>query len=153
MHTLTGRIPLWKECLKYWKERPLLGFGYNSFWTPATIVQLSSAVGWSIGIGLSTYMDLALGLGIPGLSLYVFILALGIRKSVIFYRLSGDVGFAFSYSLLIWICIHMLTESFTFSIASFVSLIVLAKFGFTNVCPISKGDFYVSSDGVFRGFY
>ena len=44
--TLTGRIPLWQECIRYSRKRPLFGYGYNAFSSPSNLLGISDASGW-----------------------------------------------------------------------------------------------------------
>ncbi len=44
--TLTGRIPLWEECLRSLQKRPLCGYGYNAFLSPANLQHLGVSEGW-----------------------------------------------------------------------------------------------------------
>ena len=53
--TLTGRTELWQTLLQYVYERPLLGFGYGSFWTPQRLEVLTQREGWVFGSAHSEY--------------------------------------------------------------------------------------------------
>src|SRR3546814_8434536 len=40
--SLTGRVPLWGVLIEHYvSERPLLGYGFQGFWTPRHIVEVS----------------------------------------------------------------------------------------------------------------
>lgn len=94
--TLTGRTTLWTESIKAIAERPLLGWGYSSFWT-----------GWfgpnhDVWTALGTFrsphshnglIDVVLDLGIVGGLLYSTVLARGLVRAVRFCRIhTGVVG-------------------------------------------------------------
>ncbi|CCO47282.1 putative Lipid A core-O-antigen ligase and related enzyme [Vibrio nigripulchritudo SOn1] len=70
--TLTGRTGLWEVLFGLIFERPLFGYGIGVFSRPEIMYQYSSAFGWAAKTTHSSYMDLALGIGIPG-SIAVFI--------------------------------------------------------------------------------
>ncbi len=44
--SLTGRVPLWEELLGYVQYRPLVGYGFNSFWTSERIAEISHSQEW-----------------------------------------------------------------------------------------------------------
>jgi O-antigen ligase len=73
--TLTGRIPLWIECLHAIAQRPILGYGYGAFWNPDSawgqyIWQMTTWVAPSAHNG---FLQLLLDLGAVGLALYSII--------------------------------------------------------------------------------
>lgn len=117
--TLTGRTPIWEESLKYIESRPLLGHGFNSFWTARHINLFSYMEGWSIPNAHSAYIDLLLALGLVGLLAYLLVLSLGIRKAHVLYKENRSSGHGFIYMMLFFSILHGLTES---GIAEFSSL-------------------------------
>ncbi len=68
--TLTGRVDLWKTCLDYAYEHPILGYGFGGFWSPKRIEDISEEQQWPINQAHSAYMEEALDLGFPGAVLY-----------------------------------------------------------------------------------
>lgn len=67
--SLDGRVQLWTALTPYFHQRPLSGFGYGAFWTPQRISDISASQGWGIGEAHSSYIELLLALGVPGLLL------------------------------------------------------------------------------------
>lgn len=138
--TLTDRIPLWKECLDYVAKEPLLGYGFNSFWTPEHILKVAGAQtleypgeqGWGASGACSSYIDLLLGVGIIGMVVYVMILIVGITRSFKNYKLSRDSTYAYLVALLIFCMLCGLLESgFVESgLVTFLYWIALVKIGF-----------------------
>jgi O-antigen ligase len=118
-YTLTGRVPLWEECLKYVKRRPLLGYGYGSFWTPRHIREITDAQvrenlaeqAWGISGACSVYIEFLLGLGIVGLVAYVLILIVGIIRSFVYYKAFLNADYAFLWVLLMFCMLDGLLES------------------------------------------
>src|SRR3546814_10899570 len=50
--SLTGRVPLWSVLIEHYvSDRPLLGHGFQGFWTPRHIVEVSAYQDWAIEIG------------------------------------------------------------------------------------------------------
>ncbi len=80
--SLTGRLPLWQELLPSVLARPFTGYGFGAFWSPERILTLADSQGWTISHAHSDYLDLLLGLGIPGLLAYAATLAAGIGAAL-----------------------------------------------------------------------
>jgi len=75
--TLTGRTDIWKFALGHLtndETRLLIGFGYDTFWTPEMARAVSKFVQFKISEGHSAYIDATLETGLIGASLYVFCL-------------------------------------------------------------------------------
>ena len=49
--SLTGRMPIWTELMRYVDRRPLTGYGYESFWTAENIEDLSGYDGMAFPPG------------------------------------------------------------------------------------------------------
>lgn len=134
--TLTGRTPVWYECFLYIAKRPLLGYGYDCFWTPQRVVEITSAISDSTAVGwaFNSYIDLALGVGVVGAGAYVLMLGLAIKKSIFLFKTSHNPDYAFVCSLLIFYCIVMLTEGIASAptMTQFTVLALLAHLGFVN---------------------
>jgi O-antigen ligase len=72
--TLTGRTEIWAPLGFSIMKRPLLGYGYSTFWTgidgESGLVALS--VGWVASYAHNGYLEVALQLGLVGLGFIVF---------------------------------------------------------------------------------
>jgi O-antigen ligase len=79
-------MPVWEECLTYVNRRPLLGYGFFSFWTPDRILRISDEAGWGVPGAHNGYFEIVLSLGIVGGAVYVAILLLAMRRSLQLYR-------------------------------------------------------------------
>ena len=132
VNTLTGRIPLWKDCMEYFAQRPFIGYGYGSFWTPRHIHELSYMHGREVGEGHSTYLELLLNLGSIGMISFVLIFILGVIKSFKHLKVSGNIEYAFLCSLLVFCLLDGLLESATFqpNFITFISMVALAHLAF-----------------------
>ncbi|MCR9200732.1 MAG: O-antigen ligase family protein [Planctomycetaceae bacterium] len=75
---LNGRLPIWEICVQRMGSRLPVGFGYDGFWTPERIEDVSWELGWSISSAHSEYIEIVLGLGVVGLALYVLTQTLAI---------------------------------------------------------------------------
>lgn len=83
--SLTGRTLLWSSAIQMIEQRPLLGYGYSSFWLGAQSAAgiIWQAVGWDPGHAHNGFVDLTLDLGLLGLCLYL------IHYSISFFRALG----------------------------------------------------------------
>lgn len=109
--SLNGRIPLWTELGEYVTQRPWLGYGYKSFWTPDRIVEISHNQQWSIMAAHNGYLEMALNIGIVGALLFVGLLGAAFVKAAGIYRRSKTVGAAFATAVLGWLGVNMIMES------------------------------------------
>ena len=133
-YTLTGRIPLWKECLSYIAKRPFIGYGYGGFWTPKHIYEISVSHGWVPGSAHCAYIDLILALGLVGMVSYVLILVFGMRRSFVYHRTFPNSGYAFFGSLLGFCALLSLLSSDIVDpmLWTFLTMVVLAHLGFQH---------------------
>jgi exopolysaccharide production protein ExoQ len=71
--SLTGRMPLWIESVKAIRMRPLLGYGYITFWDPESVRTryIWQVIGWPAPGSHDGYLDLMLGVGVIGAGYYV----------------------------------------------------------------------------------
>jgi O-antigen ligase len=130
--SLMGRVPLWKECLAYVARRPLLGYGYGSFWTPRKVLEISSRQEWGAAEAHSGYLELALGLGLVGMISYILILVNGIHRAFALHRMARNTGYGFLGLLLVFCGIEGLMESVVVlpSLLAFFSTVAFARLGF-----------------------
>ncbi|GJD20059.1 O-antigen polymerase [Rivularia sp. IAM M-261] len=72
--TLTGRTPMWGIALTRLMDRPLLGFGRGAFWAPGSPYALEAGKAVAVGFvpphGHNGFIDLALDVGLIGISLF-----------------------------------------------------------------------------------
>ena len=108
--TLTGRVDLWKTCLEYAQERPLLGFGFGGFWSAKHIESISAEQKWPINQSHSAYIDQLLALGFPGALLHILTIVVPLFICTArFFR--GEDQFGVWAALLVFVSIHSFTEA------------------------------------------
>ena len=129
--TLTGRTLIWETCLDYARNRLLLGYGYESFWSPERIVDISQRNQWPINQAHSTYVELLLGTGIVGLATYVVMFLLALSASLRQFFRRGAVEYLGIASLLIFNLAQGLSESITIMpmIGGAVTMLLVSKLG------------------------
>lgn len=131
--SLTGRTDLWHELLSNdFPKSPLLGYGFNSFWTVENVERVGRAVNFRATTAHSAYVDALIGLGPLGLAAYLFAYLFGIRRCVVYFNATRDPVHLFFGSILVYVLLHGTTESgFLFAgITTFVAMAILAKLGF-----------------------
>jgi O-antigen ligase len=126
--TLSGRTDIWSYALRHALERPVLGYGYNGFWSPRHTAEVSAAVDWKISEGHSAYLDTLLTLGAVGLMLFAALLAIGLVAALREFRFTRDGATAAAAGLLLFGALDAVLESAMVlpNLLSFTTLAVLA---------------------------
>jgi exopolysaccharide production protein ExoQ len=102
--TLTGRVPLWAIVWEYGMKQPWLGHGFAAFWVdwaPAAQA-IRAKIRWSTAHAHNGFLDLFLGLGAVGLSLFLASLVRTVIRSATItgYRFSSVAFFSVAFLLL-----------------------------------------------------
>lgn len=81
--TLTGRVPLWEFVDQAIAARPMLGYGYQAFWTDGNGLawNIRGEIGWGAPHAHNGYRDMLLGLGLTGLLLCAVFIVRGIIEA------------------------------------------------------------------------
>jgi O-antigen ligase len=108
---LTGRLPVWEELLYYAGRRPWQGYGYESFWTPQNIEDVSEDVHWRFREAHNAYIDAVLSVGIVGAAAILAVAVYGIFRTAGIYRRSGEPCAGFTFGMLIFGLIGATMES------------------------------------------
>jgi O-antigen ligase len=69
--TLTGRIPLWQLSADAVLQRPLLGAGWDAFWTGTGGDYIRSLVHWAVPHAHNGFLEMSLNIGLIGLAIYL----------------------------------------------------------------------------------
>ena len=131
---LTGRTELWNECWYFIQQRPLLGWGYNSFWTAENTQDIAMQIDWYSGSAHSIYLDLWLGLGVFGMIAYIILLVGGLAYFGSKSMNTNEPAYAFAFVLLLFSIMHGAFESaFLFpALYTFLVMVLLARCGFVE---------------------
>ena len=122
--TLTGRIPLWEELFGYINQRPLLGHGYGSFWTPDRILKVSLNQGWQIPHAHSGYVETLLNLGYGGLLLLLTLMMTAFSCSLWRSITQGRLQDLFALGIVIYSMVFSLTDT-AFAAATLPALVLI----------------------------
>ena len=125
--SLNGRTGIWDEISSYIQQRPIQGYGYEGFWTPKHISEISEEEKWGVPNSHSAYVDLLLTLGAVGLIANALLLLAGIIRALHFHKLSRDAAYAYCGTLLAFCVMDGFLESAAAepSLPMFLSLVVL----------------------------
>lgn len=128
-----GRLPIWDICIRNMGSQIPVGVGYDGFWTPDRIEDISWAVGWSISSVHSEYIELVLGLGVFGLLLYLAAQGAAIIWFWIRYYRLGNGGDAMILGLLLIGAIQGFMETgylHPYSLVPFLTLAGMTRLAF-----------------------
>jgi exopolysaccharide production protein ExoQ len=130
--TLHGRVVLWKDLGYYVGQRPVLGYGYCGFWTPAHIRTISDEENWGVPSSHSVYIEYLLGLGTVGLLLYALLFLAGLRRAFLLHRISRSPAFAFCAALMVFYALDGFLECTLMqgSLIMFLCMVVLVRLAF-----------------------
>ncbi|MEN0110471.1 MAG: O-antigen ligase family protein, partial [Planctomycetota bacterium] len=99
--SLTGRVPLWDELAEYAAKRPVLGYGYEGFWTPKRIAAIMKSQNWTVQNAHNSYFEVMLQLGFVGLVLAVWLLFGALRLTTQAFDRTRDAGYAFAAGVIV----------------------------------------------------
>lgn len=109
--SLSNRAPLWAELMDSVEQRPVLGFGFEAFWSPERVQRISLDQGWLVPHAHNTYLDQTLSLGVVGAVLYTGTLIGGCVVAWRRFRRRPDESSLLPALLLTWLALLSLTES------------------------------------------
>lgn len=107
--SMTGRLPLWIESARAVAERPILGWGYNAFWSQNSVSAryIWQRIGWPAPNAHNGLLQMGLDFGLVGAALYGFML---LRLALRTFRALGHPAFPEAKYLLL-VLIAMAVES------------------------------------------
>jgi O-antigen ligase len=111
MASLSNRAPLWSELIESVEQHPVLGFGFEAFWTSQRVQKISLDQGWMVPHAHNTYLDQALSLGVIGSLLYTCTILGGCLVAWRRYRHNPEDGSLLIALLLTWLALLGLSES------------------------------------------
>lgn len=109
--TLSGRAFIWPEVLYFAQQRWLLGFGYESFWTPGHIETISTNLGWGLREAHNAYLEMLLSLGLIGLLALLAMVGCALVASVRGFRSTRDPVYTLPLGLTVFGLINGCLES------------------------------------------
>lgn len=82
--TLTGRTDIWAGLIRAVAERPWTGFGWGVFWLQeeGPVHWVRQATQWEVPSAHNSWLEIALGLGVPGAALAFGVYLMGLGASL-----------------------------------------------------------------------
>jgi exopolysaccharide production protein ExoQ len=108
--TLTGRTVLWHVLLGMIRERPVLGYGYNAFWSQEYAAGISVG-GWMPTQAHNGYIDLSLDLGLVGVATFILAIIRGAFRAVRHFRREGTPASLWPLMFLCFLALYNMSES------------------------------------------
>jgi len=109
--TLSGRAFIWPEVVRYAQERFLLGYGYESFWTPGRIEAISKELGWGLREAHNAYLEVWLWLGAVGIVLLLMVVITAMTAAVRGFRATNNATYTLPVGLVVFGLINAGFES------------------------------------------
>jgi len=108
--TLTGRTELWVYVERAIQERPLLGWGYEAFWTPDSnnMTYIQNQIHWGVPNSHNGYLELTLALGFVGVGGLAIMVLWALKRIFLLVRKRDDLG-----AMLLIVTIQFLDANFT----------------------------------------
>ncbi|TWT90242.1 O-Antigen ligase [Pseudobythopirellula maris] len=131
--TLSGRVPLWEELMNDVRRSPMLGYGYEAYWTPEQIEELSQSQQWAMQSAHNAYLEVTLALGLVGLSLLLAAVVLHLFKAQQAYDATREPFYAFVYGVLVFALVTGLLESL------FVRMSLPSGIAMLGMCSVGLG--------------
>jgi O-antigen ligase len=134
--TLSGRTLVWTDLMVYAGERPVLGYGFDSFWTAEHIADVSLRRGWVIVQAHSGYLQELLDTGGVGLSILVLVLIGGLRAAWRGDSATRSDLALYALAMFVWYIATLIPEAVDVAhISTFLMMILLAHFALRNAAP------------------
>jgi len=89
--TLTGRTDLWQQLLQI-DHSPVVGAGFESFWSPERVDRLASVLKWAPNEAHDGYLEVYLNLGWVGILLLGTVIVTGYRTVIRCLRQDPEMG-------------------------------------------------------------
>lgn len=112
--TLTGRLSLWGWGLEGFLERPLGGYGFESFWSdPGDYggLRVRALAGWVAPHIHNSWLQIALDLGLVGLSLFVVFFARLVWHAVALTRATAAPAYKAVLLIVVMILLYSVVET------------------------------------------
>jgi exopolysaccharide production protein ExoQ len=135
--TLSGRVPLWQELSRFASERPLTGYGFESFWTPENIDAVMKSQKWALQSAHNSYFETVLQLGLLGLAFAMAMVLASFNLMQTAYERTRSAGYAFMYGVLGFAITNSLLES---NFAKLKYPTVIALIGILSVIAFYPAD-------------
>jgi exopolysaccharide production protein ExoQ len=111
--SLTGRTQLWPAVWEAVMMKPVLGWGYDTFWASASgvVMAVRQAAGWMAQRSDNGFLDLLLGLGFVGMFAFLFFWIVSFKKALAYLEVDRSPLGLWPVTYLLFFLIHNMAES------------------------------------------
>lgn len=126
--TLTGRVPMWRLEDKAIMDRPLLGYGYQAFWSDGSGAawRIRAEIAWDSPNAHNGYRETLLSFGLVGFLPFMFLLLRTLVRGASFHIAAPDESWLGINILIGMLLVMNITESIFYMPYSFMFTLFLA---------------------------
>lgn len=137
----SGRAGVWAMLVPYIFERPIQGYGYESFWTPERLQEIGQR-NWGAPDAHNGYINLTLGVGVVGSALYATALVSAMLLSRRDFHHSGQIEDLWigGVALVNFVNTFCVASQLNPYLTSFISMMALARIAFVQDPAITAQD-------------
>jgi O-antigen ligase len=124
--TLSGRTGLWAAVWSAIMRRPLMGYGFDTFWAnlSGAALDIRASAGWLAQRSDNGFLDLGLSLGLVGFLLFVLIFVVSLRNALDYFTSSeGEPLRLWPAVFLCFFLVNNMAESTLLTRGAFPSLL------------------------------
>ncbi|NOH01014.1 MAG: O-antigen ligase family protein [Chloroflexi bacterium] len=136
--TLSGRTELWEILLGWFQQRPIFGFGYGAFWSLYPDGISNSSTPQMIRHAHNGYLEIALGLGIVGLVIFLVALFLAWKRAFTLLSQRRQIVFILPILALIYFTLANITYSIAFERPDFHWLLFIIVTGLVTSTQLRR---------------
>lgn len=139
----SGRTRVWLFCLEFLERNPVFGYGYSAFWVSPAALLFERWSGFPVPNAHNGYLDLAIGVGIPGAALAVAAVVRVIWKHSVLGRESGVHSGSFTAGLLAFLLVMNINENTLINgngVFSMLFVYLVVRGNMAVRTPIDEGD-------------
>ena len=123
--SLSGRTDLWASVFAAIMKHPLLGYGFDTFWASlkGEALDVRIGAGWMAQRSDNGFLDLGLGLGIIGFSLFLTLCIFSFRRAIKYLSHDSNPMNLWPVTFLCFFLVHNMAESTLLTKGDFPSLL------------------------------
>lgn len=139
--TLTGRVPMWHFEDEAIQQKPLLGYGYQAFWSDGSGAgwKIKSEIDWDSPNAHNGYREILLAFGVLGFAPFMILIVRTLVKGAKFHIRAPDDSWLGLNVLIGMLLVTNITESIFYMPYNFLFIIFMAS---VVMISIRKPGFY-----------
>jgi exopolysaccharide production protein ExoQ len=125
--TLTGRAQLWPAVWDAIMMKPILGWGYDTFWASMSgvVMNVRQAAGWMAQRSDNGFLDYGLSLGAVGFVLFIFLYIVSFKRAMAYLSVERSPLGLWPITYLLFYLIHNMAESTLMTRGTFPDLVFI----------------------------